>query len=329
MKKRLLITSVVMMLVVAVALATSTYAWFTSNATVTANEVTMKATTSTAPALGISWIDGNYGTEITPKITAYSDDPEDPNHAFTFSPVAPLTLSTSGTITDSTVQFKTATTYSDAGVYKFNANGGDATHATYTVTDGAGHTSFFLKNLSTNNNLTGTLTMSASITGTGAGLMRVGVFKYNSTSEKYELIEVLANEDPDTYTAVVADTPMDTDTTYYMFVNGQYVVAEKGTVAADLEAGKNWYPAMAAPSGKFYTRTDTDAAAKAVYGSIVEGAEVNAMTTYTCATSKALGTNLAALTKIELKVIIWMDAAALGDDQQGQVGNVTLNFRVA
>ena len=35
MKKRLLITSIVMMLVVAVALSTATYAWFTSNAGVT------------------------------------------------------------------------------------------------------------------------------------------------------------------------------------------------------------------------------------------------------------------------------------------------------
>ena len=62
MKKRLLITSIVMMLVVAVALSTATYAWFTSNVSVTANSVTMTAGTSTSSALGIEWTAGTSGT---------------------------------------------------------------------------------------------------------------------------------------------------------------------------------------------------------------------------------------------------------------------------
>ena len=323
MKKRLLITSIVMMLVVAVALSTATYAWFTSNASVTANSISMKATTSTAPALGISWIDGNYGTEISPVITDYTQD-----GTFVFSPVAPATLSTSETITDSTVEFKTSTTYSSAGDFKFGANGAAApAQATYTLTDASGHTSFFLKNLSTANALTGTLSMSAAITGTGADLIRVGVFVYNSTSEKYELVEVLANQATG-YNAVAAETVMDGDTTYYMFVNGQYVAATKGENAAALEAGANWYAGMSAPANKFYT-AGSSVNATAVYGNIVKDASVNAMTTYNCATSYSFGTNLPASTVIEVKVIVWMDAAALGDNQQGNVGSIVLNFTVA
>ena len=324
MKKRLLITSIVMMLVVAVALSTATYAWFTSNATATATSITMKATTSTAPALGISWIDGNYGTEINPVITDYAT-----TETYVFSPVAPATLSKTGTITDSTVVFNTSTTYSSAGDFKFGANGAAApAQATYTLTDGSGHTSFFLKNLSTANALTGTLSMSATITGTGADLIRVGVFVYNSTSEKYELVEVLANQAAG-YNAVAENTVMDNATTYYMFVNGQYVAATKGADAASLEAGANWYPDMPAPAGKFYTLSGSQVAATAVYGNIVKDASVNAMSTYNCATSYSFGTNLAASTVIEVKVIVWMDAAALGDNQQGNVGSIVLNFVVA
>ena len=59
MKKRLLITSIVMMLVVAVALSTATYAWFTSNASVTASTVTMTAGVSESSALGIAWVAGS------------------------------------------------------------------------------------------------------------------------------------------------------------------------------------------------------------------------------------------------------------------------------
>ena len=77
MKKRLLITSIVMMLVVAVALSTATYAWFTSNDAVTANSVSLTAATSDQSALGIAWaksanttftpaFNNDYGTYVTP-----------------------------------------------------------------------------------------------------------------------------------------------------------------------------------------------------------------------------------------------------------------------
>ena len=68
MKKRLLITSIVMMLVVAVALSTATYAWFTSNDRVDAAALTLKASVSGASSLGIGWLGGDSGTSISSNV---------------------------------------------------------------------------------------------------------------------------------------------------------------------------------------------------------------------------------------------------------------------
>ena len=67
MKKRMLITTIVMMLVLAVALTTSSLAWFSaSQATVTASGGSFTASTSNkVVALGISKSNGDFGDSIT------------------------------------------------------------------------------------------------------------------------------------------------------------------------------------------------------------------------------------------------------------------------
>jgi hypothetical protein len=96
MKKRLLITSIVMMLVVAVALSTATYAWFTSNVSVTANSVTMTAGTSTSSALGIQWTAGTSGPGFNANYTTDIDSvaPASTISGRTegFQPAAPVAL---------------------------------------------------------------------------------------------------------------------------------------------------------------------------------------------------------------------------------------------
>ena len=109
MKKRLLITSIVMMLVVAVALSTATYAWFTQNATVEASSMTLKAGVSDAAALGIGWTGSGASTSITSNVYGAS-----------LKPMAPTGLSV-GT-TDEDVLFYTMTTKQEDGVFKFNAD---------------------------------------------------------------------------------------------------------------------------------------------------------------------------------------------------------------
>ena len=107
MKKRLLITSIVMMLVVAVALSTATYAWFTNSNSVTASSVSLTAKTSDNTALGIGWSGAGAGSELTVSLSNASIDPMAP---------ADLTANT----TEYDVAFNTATIKSDAGTLVFN-----------------------------------------------------------------------------------------------------------------------------------------------------------------------------------------------------------------
>ena len=148
MKKRLLITSIVMMLVVAVALSTATYAWFTSNARVDAASITLKADTSDATALGIGWAGGAASTSISANVSGV------------LKPMAPVAL-TDGTTTAgsgaSDIVFKTQTTKNENSVYVFNGAGESATPVTF----GNGTaTAFYIKNLS-NANKIDSITISA------------------------------------------------------------------------------------------------------------------------------------------------------------------------
>ena len=182
MKKRLLITSIVMMLVVAVALSTATYAWFTSASSVSASSVTLTAATNDAAALGISWTTGNYGTSISGSFDGG-----------TLAPMAP-TAYTVGTTTISSgvnqIAFNTATIKSDpTNGLIFGAAGAPATP--YTWTDGLAqnpHYSFHVKNLAPAGTTNVTVTITAAITGAAADLTRVAIFKDD------ELLGVIAND---------------------------------------------------------------------------------------------------------------------------------------
>ena len=125
MKKRLLITSIVMMLVVAVALSTATYAWFTSATQVTAQTITMTAGSSDSSALGIAWatssgnpnFNSGYGTTITAKAPTLGGNG--------FQPAAPLALGNSEPTfytqkIDAQGNFKSAGTATT--VYRFTEN---------------------------------------------------------------------------------------------------------------------------------------------------------------------------------------------------------------
>ena len=320
MKKRLLITSIVMMLVVAVALSTATYAWFTSNANVTASTISMTASTSTAPSLGISWVDGNYGTSIT-AVGPTAPDPEHEVAGDVFAPACPADL-TKGT-TLSTVEFNTAlATPANGGDMVFLANG-TATDV-YTWRD-ATHTSFFLKNLSPSNQIN-TVTMNVNITGDGASLIRVGVFKKDGENG-YKLLDVIALEEATTYTVVTG--AMDNATTYYKKYLGKYVAATIGTSDEVTAKTADYYDGMTATANTFYTAATADTAAKAVLGTITANQPVNNMSSLACVTSTVVASNLAAGSNIELVVKVWEDAVALGDAEQGQVASIEISFAAA
>ena len=318
MKKRLLITSIVMMLVVAVALSTATYAWFTSNASVTASSISMTAATNDAAALGISWTDGGYNSSIT----AFSPNDTTPT-APTFKPACPETLTVGTTL--STVGFNTAFATPSNGDMVFLANGAATDVYTYADDSTGTHSSFFVKNLSPANTIAH-VTLTASISGTGSGLVRVGVFKKDGAS--YKLLGVIANQDSYTYTAVETSTTLSGAAgTYFKKYLGKFVAAVPGT-EAEVTNGTADYVinVTTATANTFYTRTETASAAKATYGTITATNSVNAMATIDCVTSIEVATNLAAGANIELIVKVWEDAAALGDAEHGQVSTVALTF---
>ena len=181
MKKRLLITSIVMMLVVAVALSTATYAWFTSNASVTASTVSVTAATNSAAALGIGWTGGPAGTAI------------ETTKADTLNPMCPQALVPGTTL--STVNFKTATIKQEGGVRKFKTVGVDNA----LVFDNAASTAvetFYVSNLSANNKIS-QITVTAAIDvpqngTTGVALVRIAIFK--KVSDNYVLVGVLSQD---------------------------------------------------------------------------------------------------------------------------------------
>ena len=126
MKKRLLITSIVMMLVVAVALSTATYAWFTSNTTVTANEVTLTAATMDADAIMISRAADNTGLTNAVDLAALVGAlyPATPNAATALTAAAAgsfanLEVQGNGNATVKTLPANTASYYTDT-VYVYN-----------------------------------------------------------------------------------------------------------------------------------------------------------------------------------------------------------------
>lgn len=325
MKKRLLITSIVMMLVVAVALSTATYAWFTSNASVTSEAVTLTAASNNAASLGIGWTaTGSFGPSITP---------ESPASPATFAPALPnqLTVGTtnihkSGEANANEIAFETEfATPNASGDMVFLGDGSSTTP--YNWNNGT-EQSFFIKNLSPASTIS-TVTLTATITGDAAALLRVGVFKLDSTSGTYKLLGVLANTTDYTYTVVTTgDSLTGANGTYFKKYLGQYVAAVAGTAAQVTEGSADYEQNVTtAPAGKFYTRsTETTNHAEAAYGNIAQDASVNAMTTTACVESIVVTTDFAALATEEFKVLVWEDAVALGDTEQGFVGSVALTF---
>ena len=222
MKKRLLITSIVMMLVVAVALSTATYAWFTSNANVTASTITLTAQTNDAAALGIGWglstADGaSAGTEIVATSSG------------TLYPMAPVTLEDG--VTPSDVLFKTSTIKTVSNTLIFNANGENTTPVTY----GNGTAStFFVKNVSPSSPIA-QVTVTATITDSNTEdaiaadeLVRIAIFKKDGENG-FKLVGVMAKTDDAAtiYGTIVANSAAVPSTAALGEINGTTYTASQ------------------------------------------------------------------------------------------------------
>ena len=305
MKKRLLITSIVMMLVVAVALSTATYAWFTSSANVSATTVTMYAETNSAASIGISWTDSAYGTSI---------DAVSPATTFYYAPTAISSITANTAM--SAITWSSATVKDVAGIKTFNSDvTTTAADLTYTWNDGdgagKGHTSFFIHNGSTANTLSA-VTATVTITGEAADFIRVGFFKYDSTASAFKLKGVIT----DAYVYTEASGTSENAVKYYNAA-GDEIATGDGTAAIPANA---------------FTRASR-AASNVALGTATAETAVG-----TVVTDTAIGTsvNLGGLNKdtlsgdeMEIKVLVWMDGSALNDDTAGtshKTAAVVLHF---
>ena len=303
MKKRLLITSIVMMLVVAVALSTATYAWFTSNNSVSATSITMTASTSESAALAIAWVptgagDPTFGNYIT---TGAID-----SSTTKFGPVAPTTTDANTAFASMTFASSTIKTLDNRNYFNSTptAVAPDSNSDVYVWNDGetTASTEIRLKNMSSAN-ATGTITIKAVIednddndqTDNGVDLIRVAVFKKDGST--YKLVGIMATS------------------------NSQKVAY--GTIAA---------PANAASP----TAYETAEVKMHISGQeMVDTTPTDVTPVY--ATAMATGLNLGTLTAtttpatntMDLKVIVWMDGQALGDSQGGLAAKISLNITAA
>ena len=174
-----------MMLVVAVALSTATYAWFTSNAGVTAQSITLTADSNAGLALGISWgADGNPSTSIS----AYGGG--------TLKPLMPAALTE--TSTQPNVAFSGGTTYSNNGVATFNDPVYTSPAPYYYKQAAEGTDVIKLTNLAAaGGNAISTITITPTIALNTANkdasdLVRIAIFYSATNNGTYTLVKVLA-----------------------------------------------------------------------------------------------------------------------------------------
>ena len=210
-----------MMLVVAVALSTATYAWFTSNTSVTAETITMTAGTSQSTALGIEWSAGTAGdtfnahygttiTSVTPSLLAPA--------VGGFQPAAPVELDVATAPVFKTAYVNAQGEFQSDGsttnVYRF-ANYKDS--ATAEENSATYSNLIHVANLAQAGNAPNVYLV-ASITGDAAALVRIAVYEVVTTTEPAATTY--------TYKGLLSATPAEDDT-----AEG---AIESGDTAADL-----------------------------------------------------------------------------------------------
>jgi hypothetical protein len=331
MKKRLLITSIVMMLVVAVALSTATYAWFTSNASVTASTVTMTAATNENDSIFIKWAGGAYGASIT---TTKSYDgsvlkPMVPNEIT----VNTTTIYESGEAGEHDIAFKTAAVTTVAGDSVFDSVTDVenliyfANNATEDATSNAN--TIFIKNTSAAN-VVGNIRVKATFTPSYIAclegeLAREGYTYYTYDPEaeegsQYTVFSVTNDETVVTgkYKACVnlvrvaiftrdltAAGTNDTNTGYLL----------RGILANTASA--DTYKGIIADNQSQSTFSTT-AANKIAATAGTDGVVI--------CYDNGVAHSLAAGGEVEIRVVMWLDGEALNEKTQGAIANVALQF---
>ena len=321
MKKRLLITSIVMMLVVAVALSTATYAWFTSNVQVTANTITMTAGTSNSSALGIQWtkapsagatFNAHYTTDINSvSPAAYITFL---NQEGGFQPAAPLlldTISTHAAPTFYTAYVNAQGEFQADGeatdVYRF-ANYVDETAAAAVQPDGDTYSNLIhVANLAQSGPQT--LYLTATITGTvvatTAGEEVVSGYTY------YNSNKVALDPQPAVESTLAAAG--------YKVQNSTDASALVRVAVYEVSGANYTYKGLL---GKTAGTNNT------AHGQITGGQAASGRLTASTTTELKLGTIEAQEDKA-YAVYVWLDGAAFDEAQSLKTAEIALNFSTA
>jgi len=321
MKKRLLITSIVMMLVVAVALSTATYAWFTSNSYVSASSISLTAATNDADAIAIKWDTGTYGTTIN-TTKAYTD----------LAPMIPNELTVNTTTlggASHAITFQTAQIYTDANISKFKSVGptNAVAFATKDTDTPASKDLFFVQNSSTANivtNLKITATLTPTLIACTSGELAVDGYTYYNTNDVDDAMEtqpdagdvVTGKYKATTELVRIAVFTRDlgedgTDDTESAFIlRGVLANSASNTFFGTIANGDS-QTAFAASSSPFATNKMTATAAATGFNICYDGGSAH---------------TLAAQGVVAVKVIMWLDGEALNDNTQKAIASVSLKI---
>ena len=330
MKKRLLITSIVMMLVVAVALSTATYAWFTSNTQVTASTVTMTAATNENDSIFIKWDGGSYEKDIV-TTKSYSS----------LSPMIPNELVVNQTTIGEgahQISFQTAGLTTVNGISTFKDVSSEVSgvyFATGAAPDSpANVNTLFIKNTSTANvvnNIKVTATFTPTLIECAAGELAVNGYTYYGSNDD---TDVLA-EQPTAGTAVpegaykatvelirVAVFTRDLTTVGTNDTTSDYIL--RGVLANTASA--TYFGTIA--NGN--SQQDFKNSANKVTGTVdFSSNTINAVagaTGFNICFDGGVAHTLKAEGEVEIKVLMWLDGEALNDNTQGAIAKVGLTF---
>ena len=326
MKKRLLITSIVMMLVVAVALSTATYAWFTSNATVKASNVQLTAAVNDNAAIGIAWLGSSASKNALVAANGTGLMPMVPGNY------------TVGVTKDSEMGYASSTVYTDnnGSTYKFNAAG--STETPYIWNDGGDPDgdpapipavqTFYIRNLSETTAVDVTIKVLIFDKMTqldDSDVLAAGTQYYKLVDGIYTLMVAGAEGD---YTA---DTSTPTALGYNVYTpNTTSDVTSLVRVAVftcDTEDGNYVL-------SNVFTEVGGDADHKNVSaGAIVANDPTtsvqNTKTSIAQNVATSLKTNLAGATNVYVRVHVWLDGDGFVDVLGGGQANVALVFDAA
>ena len=279
MKKRLLITSIVMMLVVAVALSTATYAWFTSNAKVDAAALTLKASVSGESSLGIGWLNGVSGTSITSDVFGV------------LQPMAPDSLTVNSTKSEDLLFHSSSIREEDS---QFVFNGGSDSFFLTADTEVAGGKTYYTYNNhgayyeavsspAENPATAGYYEKAFSPLVYNNGTVQAFYVRNSSSANAISRVTVTADFTTSNAYILAKDTTFRAGRSYYTFADAELTVGASST--GKYEKAGNVYSLTAdstAQTGKtYYTKTDiTVVASSAGENQVVAGSAVTANTYY-------------------------------------------------